>query len=123
MSAEILFGLSIVLLCIGWFFWLRQRRSLALPRWRNILVWSGIIPLTISVLLFALFLFLTLRMEMTNEPFTGRLSILLPIVRVGFLTAVVAVLMCSFARDKSRTCLEAAGATILILWIAQAVGI
>ena len=123
MSAEILFCISFVLLCIGWFFWLQQQRSLRLAPWRNILAWLGIIGLTVSVLLFALFLFLTHRAEITNEPFNSRLITLLPIARMGFWTATGAVVICWFATDKSRVFFLISSLVIWILWVAQAMGV
>ncbi len=123
MSAEILFLISFVSLCLGWFFWLTRGREIILPLWRKILVSAGMTALIISVLLFPLFLIVVRRAEIENEPFATQLSTLLRIVRIGFFCADFAMVICWFAVRKSRVFFAVSSVTIWFLWLAQAMGV
>ena len=123
MSTEILFSVSFVLLCLGWFVFVQQRQSRRLNTWRKLLAWVGPIALTISLLLFALFLFLAHRAEATDDSFSSRLDVLLPIVRLGFWTATGATIISFFGTSASRVLFVVSGSVIWILWLAQAMGL
>lgn len=123
MSTEILFSVSFVLTCLGWFVFVWNRHSRHLHGWRKLLAWGAPIALTISILLFALFLFLAHRAEVNNDPFSSRIDALLPIVRLGFWTATSATIISFFGTSTSRVLFVVSSLVIWILWLAQAMGV
>jgi hypothetical protein len=121
MNIKIFLIASFVLLFLGVFFWLREHRRFPLPTWRKVLVWLGIISLTISVFTFPRFLSEVQRAEARNEDL--QVSTLLPLIRIGFWSAIGAFLIGWLASDKSRVFLLISSLLIWILWTAQARGI
>ena len=121
MNIKIFLIASFVLLCLGVFFWLREHRHFPLPTWRKVLVWLGLIALTVSVFTFRIFFSEVQRVEVRNEDL--QVSTLLPLIRIGFWSAFGGFVMAWFATDKSRVFLLISSLSIWILWTAAAMGI
>jgi hypothetical protein len=121
MNVKIFLIASFVLLCLGVFFWLREHRRFPLPTWREVLVWLGIIALTVSVFTFPIFLSEVQRAAARNEDL--QVSTLLPLMRIGFWSAFGAFLMGWFATEKSRVFLLISSLLIWILWTAAGMGV
>jgi hypothetical protein len=112
---------SFVMLCLGVSFCVREHRISPLPIWRKGLVWLGIVALTVSVLLFPILLSEVQRAAAGNEDLY--VSRLLPLVRIGFWSALGAFLISWLAKDKGRVFLLISSLLIWILWTAAAMGV
>lgn len=121
MNIKIFLIASFVMLGLAVFFWLREHRRFALPTWRKVLVWLGILGLTVSVLTFFIFLSEVQRADSRNEAL--QVSTLLPLVRIGFWSGFGAFLIGWFATDKSRVFLLISSLLIWILWTAAGMGV
>jgi hypothetical protein len=123
MTVEFLFSVSCILLCLGWFFMLQKRSTVQVASWRKLLTWAGPLALTLSVVIFGLFLFWVHRAEVTNEPLSSRLDTLLPLVRMGFWTSTGATVTCCFGTGMSRIFFVLSSLLVWLLWLAQAMGV
>jgi hypothetical protein len=121
MAIKIFLISSFVLFCVGVFFWLKVERRLPLPTWRKVLVWLGIIALTVSLFTFPKLLSEVQRAEDQNQNL--QISALLPLIRIGFWSACGAFVIVWFATDKSRLFLVISSLLICILWTAAAMGV
>jgi len=123
MTVEILFIFSILLLLGGWFFWLRERNGASFSNWRKLLAWIALSALSGGVAMFARFLMLMDQAENANLDLITRLQITTPLERYGFWSSSAALLLSWSPTPKTSICIALASVIILVLWLAQSMGV
>ena len=101
---------------LGWYFWNKRSRPLSLRKSRRVVSLLGAVSFWISETTLILSVVLMDRNSSLN--YFYRVGI--PLLKIGFLSAVASVIALWFAKGWSRVCFLVASLVVLIFWLGVA---
>lgn len=101
---------------LGWYFWTKNSLRLSLQKDRRIVSLLGVVGFWISET--ALIFFIILMARDSSLEYFHKVG--LPLLKVGFLSAVASVIASWFAKGWSRTCFLISSVVVLIFWLGVA---
>ena len=101
---------------LGWYFWTKDSLRLSLRKGRRVVSLLGAVSFWTSEATLIFFIVLMAR-DSSLEYFQ---KVGLPLLWVGFWSAVASVIACWFAKGRSRICFLVASLVTLIFWLGVA---